>query len=99
MFPDSFQFVEFTGMSIITAVWFMFATIGSGLFGRWVWLELTRINTRLDHHSETIDETRDRLSEMRTDIALTRSAVEDLKADMKPIAELNQKVLRSFLDK
>lgn len=77
----------------------MFATIGSGLFSRWVWLELTRINTRLDHHSETIDETRDRLSSMASDVAVTRAAVEDIKADMKPMSELNQKVLSSFLNK
>ncbi len=82
-FPPEFFPIEFRGMSIITAVSFFFIGIGVGFMWSVMKREFKRINKELDRHESKLEDRNKDISEMKTDIALTRQSVQNIEEMIK----------------
>lgn len=74
MFPD-FVPVELRGMSIITAIILFFYGAGSGFVYSLFKREFKRVGDALKRHEERLEENRDDIAGMKTNIALTLQSV------------------------
>lgn len=90
-----FTLVEMEGMSVVTATWFMFITVGMGIAGgamiHWMLREFSSVSKRLDKHSEDICLTNSKhdddmkevyhtLSSLNDNVVVTKSIVEHINA-------------------
>lgn len=74
MFPD-FVPIEFRGVSIITAVILSFYAAIAGLSYSMFKREFKRIGKTLEEHEEKLENNRDDIAGMKTNIALTLQSV------------------------
>lgn len=74
VFPD-FIPIELRGMSILTALTFFFYTVGFGYFYSTLKREFKMINAKITMHEEKLENGRETMAEMKTNIALTLQTV------------------------
>ena len=74
MFPN-FVPLEFRGMSILTALTFFFVMMGFTYFHATLKREFKRIHIECDKHDNRLEQNRNDIAEMKTNIALTLQTV------------------------
>ena len=63
---------------IITAMIFIFISIGWSVYYSMIKREFKRVNTELERHEEKIENTKDKFAKMQTDIALILQSIKTI---------------------
>jgi hypothetical protein len=74
MFPD-FVPIEFRGMSMITAIILFFYGMSGGFIYSLIKREFKRIGAQIREHERKLEDGREDMAEMKTNIALTLQSV------------------------